>query len=108
MEHVIDIRFQVSLCRFIGVEVDNPVIIIHNGATYCRGCYTLLKLDSPIRGIYKGHLADLMGNWEDEVMYLKFGICRICGESLMSMRIVCGEGVTSDVLFQNNKVHAGR
>ena len=108
MERVIDIRMMQSSCRFVGVEVDDPVIVIHGGITICRGCSSLLKLQTPIRGIYKGHLADLMGNWEDEVMYLKFGICRICGESLMSMRIVCGEGFTSDGLFQNNKVHAGR
>ena len=106
MERVIDIRMMQSSCRFVGVEVDDPVIVIHGGITICRGCSSLLKLQTPIRGIYKGHLADMMGNWEDEVMYLEFMGCSVCGEKLMSMRIVCGKGFTADGLFQSSKAYA--
>jgi len=107
MERVIDIRMPLSSCRFVGVEIDEPVIIVHYGVSICRGCSSLLRLTSPIRGIYKGHLADLMENWEDEAMYCKFMECGACGEKLMSMRIVCGKGFTADKLFQSSKVHAG-
>ena len=100
MERVIDIRFQSTGCRFVGVEIDEPIIVIHGGVSYCRGCSDLLALPSPIRGFYKGHLVDDMRNWEDEVMYAQFYKCQ-CGENLMSMRVVCGkEGFTADALFK--------
>ena len=99
MERVVDLRIQATGCRFIVIEIDEPIIIIHHGATYCRGCMDLLKLSSPIRGFYKGHLVDNLLNWEDEIMYARFYKCK-CGENLMSMRVVCGKtGFTADALF---------
>ena len=105
MERVIDVRMAQSSCRFVGVEVDDPVIIVHDGITICRGCSTYLKIQTPIRGIYRGHLVDLMGNWEDEVMYLEFMKCSACDEKLMSARVVCGKGFTADGLFQSSKAY---
>ena len=106
MERVIDVRMAQSSCRFVGVEVDDPVIIVHDGITICRGCSTYLKIQTPIRGIYKGHLVDLMKNWEDEVMYLEFMKCSACDENLMSMRIICSQPAFTHALFDRARVEA--
>ena len=98
MERVIDIRVPAAECRFIGVEINEPIVVIHGGVTICRGCSSYLSLPTPIRGFYVGHLVGLDRNWEDEVKYERFYKCP-CGEKLMSARILCGKPAFTDALF---------